>query len=423
MRKLTSIGTLFVCLGAAGVIAPSAASAQAGQITYLEDASVRDRPMVVAASDRGIVFIGPDATVFRGFYHDQSARPGSDQPFLWVTDLDNDGQAEYVGAGRPAFVIAANADPMWGIAAGCEQFFVGDFIDSRDIDILCRQGATVELWSFDGQEYFRWQGSGYNLDTCFAEDFSSNGKLDLACNLSNGDNLRFDFDFMEPETYPGEVDAGPQRGVDRSASQSRASGSELSLGGGRTATLDFAGGAIIVSSGGAQVASIPVSSSGIHSAVAADLDGDGTAEIYVGGDDEVYVISAEGALIGTVPANPTRYSRDARVTMRSASANGLENSDREAIAEIVEGDLPALRQCYASRMGNDQFTRVGQMLFELTVDGSGRVTNAERRHSSLRNRDVENCVSGRLNALRFSSATDGTGLVNVTLDFDFVDLP
>lgn len=400
-----------------------------GHVTYLEEVGSGDRPMVIAGSDRGVVFIGAENTVFRAFHHRQQAPEGVAQPYLWVQDVDGDNRAEYVGAGVPSFVIDDNGDPMWGVLEGCDQYFLGDFIDDRNEEILCIRGTTVQVWSYDGQEYFNWTGSGYSVSGCFGDDFDDDRKQEVACNLTNGNHLFFDIEdwFNDPNYDPPREGVAPdalnEGGVDRSAVAAAASGEQPLRVDGREVTLGFAGGAVQLTSGEGAPVTVQVGGTGIYSAIAADLDGNGVSEIYVGGDDAVHVLRADGTLVATVPANPDSMTRDARVTVRSATANGLEDSDRDNVRAIVEGEVDTLVSCYSRRMGADQFTRVGTMLWELTVDDGGRVDDATKRHSSLRNQSLESCVQDALEDLRFSGATDGSGSVSVNLEFDFVDVP
>ena len=78
-----------------------------------------------------------------------------------------------MGAGSPSFIIETNGDPLWGVLDGCNQYFVGDFIDDRTWEIFCRGSRTMRVWSWDGQEYFSWSGSGYSIGDCYADDFDS----------------------------------------------------------------------------------------------------------------------------------------------------------------------------------------------------------------------------------------------------------
>jgi hypothetical protein len=176
----------------------------------------------------------------------------------------------------------------------------------------------------------------------------------------------------------------------------------------------------VVTRGGGPFATFAITG-GLYSAVAADLDKDGKTELYLGGTDAVYVVDADGKLAATITANPDRARRQARVTVTSATANGLQNSDRDAIRATVEGSLNTLNQCYGDRMGRDQYTRVGQMVFELAVNKQGTATDAARRHSDLANRDLETCISNALKRIKFTGATADRGTVSVRLTFDFAD--
>ena len=414
---------------AAALLLPGSASAADGHVTYLEAVGPADRPMMIAGSDRGVVFIGADHALFRAYRHEQTALDTASQPFLWVEDIDTDGRAEYVGAGVPSFVVDDNADPMWGVLDGCDSYYVGDFIEDRAAELLCIRGTSVRVWSFDGQEYFNWEGRGYSMSSCAGDDFDDDRKMEVACDLTNGNHLFFDIEdwFNDPSYEPPRDGAAPEAlnsgGVDRAAMAALASGErELSVGG-RNITLGFAGGAVQINIDGAASGTIQVGGSGIYSAAAADLDGDGTHEVYVGGDDAVHIFRLDGTLVASVPANPATTTRDPRVTVRSATANGLENSDRDAVRGVVEASISDFVSCYSRRMGADQFTRVGTMLYELSVDDDGDVTSASKRHSGIRNDSLESCVEDAFEDLEFSPATDGSGSVSVTLDFDFVDTP
>lgn len=421
-RIPVALAAFAVSAGVLAVASPVAAAD--GNITYLATMGPSDRPMVLAASDRGVVLIGQDHQVFRAFHHDQTAREGVSQPFLWVEDIDGDRQDEIVGAGSPSFVIESNGDPQWGVLDGCTQYFIGDFIDDRNTEVFCRGANTMRVWSHDGQPWYEWSGRGYSIGDCYADDFDSDRKMEVACALTNGNHLQFDIEFDSPEERDGAAPEVVNRGgVNPQRVAQQASGERAVTMGAREVSVGFSGSAIQITAEGAPIASIPVRAGAIHSALSADLDNDGSAELYIGATDEVYVISGEGTLLATIPANPAVMRRDARVELGSATANGLENSDREAVSAVVGGAMDDLRQCYSSRMGADQFTRVGRMLYQLSVDGSGRVSDSRKLHSDLASDALEGCVVDELEGLRFSPATGGTGTVSVTLQFDFVDRP
>lgn len=421
------ITTFSLCASAALGLLSSTAFAADGHITYLEEVGSGDRPMILAASDRGIAFIGADHTLFRTYAHAQTAFDPATQPFLWVQDIDGDNRSEFVGAGVPSFVIDDNGDPMWGVLEGCDSYYVADFIDDSTQELMCVRGANVAVWSYDGQEYFNTENHGYSIASCASDDFDGDRKSEVACSLTDGNHLFFDVeDWFNDELYdPLREGPAPSPetvgGVDVSEMAAIAAGEQTIRVGAREVTLGFAGGALQLAVDGAPAATVQIGGSGIYSATSADLDRDGIAELYVGGDDAVHIIHLDGTLVASVTANPSATTRDARVTVRSATANGLEESDRDAVKAIVEEELDALTSCYSRRMGSDQFTRVGTMLWELSVSSSGSVSDAQKRHSGVRNESLESCVADVLEDLRFSSPSEDSGSVSVTLEFDFVD--
>lgn len=402
----------------------SASSALAGDgvVGFLAETGTDERPMLAVGTDRGLVFVAADNTMYRAFSHSRTAMEGAEQAWLFFDDVNNDGTADFVGAGEPSFVVSNEGEPLWGITAGCEQMFVGNFVDDPSQELFCRNGGEVFVWSWDGQMILEWDGGRRDMGVCYADDYDGDRKLEVQCEVGSGGHLAFDLDFSEPEERDESATPASQSGVDLSGLSAVASGASSLSVGSNSVTLGFAEGAIQFNSGGT-TASIPVGSSAIHSALAADLNRDGATEIYVGGVDEVYVLSDAGALLATVSVNPDSTSRDARVSIRSATANGLENSDRDAIRATIEGAGATLTGCYSRQMSSDRYTRTGEMIVELTVDDSGSVSDSTKRHSSLRNTALETCIMDALEDISFSPATDGTGIVNVTVDFDFADTP
>jgi hypothetical protein len=418
MRRVTLIRVL----AAATVLSAGApVFAADGEIDFVANATSGDRRLAVAASDRGLIFIGSDFQLFRAYHNEQSTDPN--QPSLWVTDIDQDGNNEYIGAGTPSFIVDDNADPMWGMLEGCVQFFVGDFIDDRSQEVLCRGERKVNIWSYDGQAYFEWEGRGMNITGCEASDVNGDNKTDLSCALSSGNNLLFDFAFTEPEETDVAPTPGPaQGGVDTSDAAAAAAGTQTLDVGGRSVALNFDAGSLQLTADGAVLGTATLPTASIHSAAAVDLDGDGTEEIVVGGTDRVWVISSTGAVLSDVAANPFSTRRDGRVTVRSATANGLENSDRDAVRAVVDAGVADMLDCYSSSMGSDQFTRVGNVLYELEVSSSGSVSDSTRRHSDLNSDALESCLVDVFESMSFSPATDGAGVVSINVAFDFVDM-
>lgn len=298
------------------------AMAANGRVFHLAQVGTSDRPLVVAASDRGIVFIGADNKVFRAFHHDRRARAGSPQSWFWIDDIDGDKRDEFVGAGAPSFVVDDNADPMWGISGGCDQFFVGDFTDSNStIEMFCRQGNKMQVWSFDGTKVFEWAGSGYSFGACYADDYDSDRKMEVQCDFSNKKKHMFfdpdaeaDSKFVERDGEASESEM--KQGVDEAGQAGRVNGTEPIEALGGDLTVRQADGAVVIERNAAMVGTINLPGA-IYSAVAADLNGDGKSELYLGGSDNVFVVDSEGKLISTIAANPDRARREARVTILS----------------------------------------------------------------------------------------------------------
>lgn len=425
-RFFGTAGLVALGLGGAAMLHAAPAMAANGRVFHLAQVGTSDRPLVVAASDRGVVFIGADNKVFRAFHHDRRARAGSPQSWFWIDDIDGDKRDEFVGAGAPSFVVDDNADPMWGISGGCDQFFVGDFTDSNStIEMFCRQGNKMQVWSFDGTKVFEWAGSGYSFGACYADDYDSDRKMEVQCDFSNKKKHMFfdpdaeaDSKFVERDGEASESEM--KQGVDEEGQAGRVNGSEPIEALGGDLTVRQADGAVVVERNATMVGTINLPGA-IYSAVAADLNGDGKSELYLGGSDNVFVVDSEGKLISTIAANPDRARREARVTIKSATANGLTVSDRDQVKATVEKASAPIQKCYSDNMGRDQFTRVGDMLFEVTVNKQGKAVEAVKRHSSLANRDLETCVGNAIKKIAFSAATADKGTVNLRLEFYFVD--
>jgi hypothetical protein len=417
-RSAFSFAVLVISLSAAA----SSAVAADGVVGFLAETGTDERPMLAVGTDRGLVFLAADNTMYRSFSHSRTAMDGAEQAWLFYDDVNNDGTPDFVGAGAPSFVVSHEGEPLWGITGGCEQLFVGNFLDDPSQELFCRNGGEVFVWSWDGQMVLEWDGGRRDMGVCFADDYDGDRKLEVQCDVSGGGHLAFDLDFSEPEERAEPATSATQSGVDLSALSAAASGASPIQVGGNSVTLGFADGAIQFNAGETLV-SIPVNSATIHSALAADLNRDGSSEVYVGGIDEVYVLSDAGQLLATLPVNPDSTTRDARVSIRSATANGLENSDRDAIRATIEGAGASLTGCYSRQMSSDRYTRTGEMIVELAVGGDGSVSDSTKRHSSLRSPALETCIMGELEDIAFSPAIEGSGIVNVTIDFDFADTP
>lgn len=403
----------------------TAIAAPDGAIVVLEFQDTRERKVVMGASDQGVVFVGEDLGNFRAF----RSRGLSGRDFLWVADIDGDRENEYAFGGDPSFVLDQGGDPLFGILGGCDDFYVGDMVDDSNVEVFCRKGNTLSTWFYDGQFLWEYSQTGRRISGCNADDVDSDEQLEFACSTNDGVVLLIDLgneetvqEVPEDPTETQASDPFERYAADATAIFQGNTTFDIDGDGDRDDKLMFNDGSLTMLDGsGASLGSVDLPESELFSATVGDLNGDGTPEVFVGGVGKIYVISASGELQATVEARPRSLDRDGRVTIASAHANGLEESDDSAVQAVVEGGMTAIRRCYTRRMGNDQFVRVGNMMFELTIDGRGRVSNAQKIHSSIRNDELESCVSGALDDLRFSSPSNGSGSVSVRLAFDFVD--
>ena len=428
---MRSIRFLHLGLAVASLLlVQAAAGAQpAGAIVSLHYQQTGESRTVVAASSRGLVVIGADLGNFRAFPSSAQSQDGGARPFYWVADIDNDREDEYVFGGDPSFVLDGGGDPLFGALQGCDDFYAGNIIDDEVFELFCRRRNTLTVWNYDGQFLWEYSVSGLRLSRCEADDVDSDERLEFACGAGSSGWLLVDIANDEPvqevPDNPAEVShADP---YERYARQTQAALSgettfDIDGDGNPSETLLWNGGALTLRDGsGTSLGSAAIPESEIYSVEVADLNADGTPEVFVGGVEMIYVISPTGEVLSRVQGNPNALERDSRVTIESVTANGLEDSSAETARAAVEAGLSGVQRCYDRQMGSDPFIRVGSMFYELGVDGQGRISRAQRIHSSVANRDLESCIEEGLQNMRFSSAAQGSGTVSVRLGFDFVD--
>ena len=417
-------------LTAAFVAVPVLTSAAPnGAVVVLEFQDAGERTVVMGGSNLGIVFLGDDLGNFRAFRGEAISQDDGGRPFLWVRDIDGDRHNEFIFAGDPSFVIDQGGDPLFGLLNGCGDFYVGDILDDRNHEVFCRSRNSMSAWFYDGQFLWEYSVTGRRLGSCSADDVDQDEKLEFACSTSDGlwllVDLGNDETVQEVPDNPAETTLrDPYPDWEAEARDIFAGNTTFDIDGDgeRDDKLLWAGDTLTLLDGsGATLGATTIPESELYSAAVGDLNGDGTPEVFVGGVGKIHVISATGDLLGSVEARPRSLDRDARVTITAANANGLEDSSEEATRASVDSGMTAITRCYSRRMGSDQFVRVGTMFYELSVDGRGRVSSSNRIHSSVRNDELEGCVEGALDDLRFSSATGDSGTVTVRLAFDFVD--
>jgi hypothetical protein len=424
MRRL--LAQLLLPVVALWALPPAMAQAQPqGAVISLHFQSAGDQRVVVGASERGVVVLDESLGNFRAF--SATALSGG-RPFYWIADVDNDRVEEYVFAGHPSFVLDQGGDPLFGVLRGCDDFFAGDLLGDAMWELFCRRDSTLTVWNFDGQFLWEYSVRGTRLGTCVADDTDSDGRIEFVCQSGSGYllvDLGNDDPLQEISDNPAEPDLRDPRDTwlaDARAALAGETTFDLNGDGRRDETLFFNAGTLVMrDASGATMGSADLGASELYSVAVGDLNNDRTPEIFVGGIDMIYVVSPTGAILNRVEANPARLSRDSRVTIQSVAANGLSDSSPEAARSAVEDGLSGLDRCYDRLIGSDPFIRVGNVFYELAVDDRGRVTRAQRIHSSVRNDELEQCVVNGLQSMRFPAAADGNGSVSVRLGFDFVD--
>jgi hypothetical protein len=79
---------------------------------------------------------------------------------------------------------------------------------------------------------------------------------------------------------------------------------------------------------------------------------------------------------------------------------------QEALRKIAAQRI-ALRECYASALSADKELR-GELEIQFTVSaGTGKIIAALVRDSTLKNKDVESCIEGKIRAWTFTTSKGG----------------
>lgn len=408
--------------------ASTSLAAPTGAIVQLLFQDTGERSIVYAVSDRGVVVIGEDLGPFRAFRSEAISQSDAPRPFVWFEDIDGDRPLELVFGGDPSFALDEGADPYFGILDGCEDFSMGNLFEDQNAEIFCRRRSIITIWNYDGQFIWEYSLTGGRIGACTGSDVDGDEQLEFACEMGS-DWILVDLGNDSPVQ---DVMADPVEFPPGDPFEQFAAEAEAALTGGRTFDLDgdhsadetllWNGTALtLLDASGATMGSAEIPESELYSVEVGDINSDGSPEVFVGGVDRIYIVSQTGELLAEVEGNPNRLEREPRVSINSASSNGLEDSSSETTRAAVEDGLGAVERCYTREMGSDQFIRVGSIFYELQVNDSGHVSSSQRIHSSVNNEDLDSCVEGALEDLRFSPATASSGTVSVRLSFDFVD--
>ncbi len=420
----------FVALGAAAAamtLDPTQAQAQ-GDVLELHVVDGGEGKLVVASSKNGVTFIkGKEMKVFRAFKSTRSAMKGDSPDWFVLRDVDSDGTVDVVGAGAPAFVVTGAGAPVFNIPRGCGQFHLADFAADKSQDILCRNGTKIEVVTHDGQKLWEYSVKGLKLGLCNFGDLNGDLKADIECEIlgkdafmrlsGNGNDLgqveSAQLDAAEDDN-PGHVEAmanllGGQETFD--------------LNGDGTAeeSILLDGDAIVVRSKSNPKALGRYEIGKATSALIADIDDDNALDIVVGGPGKVLIIDSKGALKATLNTDPKNLKRKTDVQVSRINANNLEDDAPATNKAAVEKGLGKLSACYDGNVRKNPFTRVGNAVFALDVDKSGKVSKVERLHNALDDKAVEGCLTKALKSLAFPKALGPGAVVTITLEFGFVD--
>jgi TonB family protein len=105
----------------------------------------------------------------------------------------------------------------------------------------------------------------------------------------------------------------------------------------------------------------------------------------------------------------------------SVSGKGSKSANRggEELSRVINSHNDAIEYCYKKEAKLNPNLK-GDIQIEFTVGYNGRVKGVQVIRSSLRNKSVENCISGRIRGWRFKSIDKSEGDVKVRQKYIFV---
>ena len=385
---------------------------------------------IVAVSDAGVTLIDPKGLKpYRAWSSSRKRIRGEDQDWFITRDVDRNGVVDLVSLGSPAFIVTADGDPVYSVPKGCSKVILGDFGANRTMDLMCRKGNSFVATTWDGQKLGEYKIAGLRLGVCRYGDVNGDLKDDLECevqgkgqflrvDISGGNEIGREFESAALDDASEDPDDYGARVEDYLQGRETF---DLDGDGTDEESLLMDGGAIVVRSRSKKVALGRYDTGAISAVLVEDIDDDGKLEIVLGGKGKVFVIDHQGKMAAEITADPKRLKRDSDVEIDGVNANALEDSSPEAVRAVVDKSVGKLASCYSSNVRRDPFTRVGRMIWNLTITDKGAVKKAEKLHSELNDAKVEKCVAGALKRLKFSKATGPGASVTLTLQMGFVD--
>jgi TonB family protein len=164
--------------------------------------------------------------------------------------------------------------------------------------------------------------------------------------------------------------------------------------------------------GGLQTAS----SSGQRSQLGARAGGGGGRGGTAGIDDLI-----EGGIGQSGSASISRQGKfsikreGGGVTGKAAKASGRSADE---IGRLVDKHADAIENCYKKQVALNPNLE-GSISLQFTIDPDGKVTNVRILDSTLRNKNVENCITSRIQSWRFQPINAKEGSVTVRQKFIF----
>jgi hypothetical protein len=429
-RVLRTLPALAAGLAILGLAATVSAQDDSDDGKDLYDWPAKEAPVMV--HDAGsVVFIGADREPYRAYSWD--AADGDKIKSTFIMNLDNEDGDDVIGVGKPTFALKTNSDPMWNIEAGCDQLIIANFYEADDrLELMCRRGTTISILN-DQKEKVWSTNMGVRMDWCRAGDINGDLKADLECKYRGREAyVRIDSsgEFItqeSEETKLTDSDVSHPRPdpVDASGLLSGKDTVDLNGDGQRNETLNAKGSKLVFGSTAKKEPTATVDLGGkITTALVKNLDGEGTQEIVAIAGDKIVVLSGAGEKLGTYAADAREYRRYPVADLQSVYAQGF--TDNAKAQKVVEEAKKKLGACYERRVRGNLFVRIGEVIMKPHVDADGDVTNVEKIHSGIRDKQVERCATNVLEDLDYPKAStedgnDGKANVNIVMKFTFAD--
>ena len=404
------------------VLAAGVASTAAAQ-TQVYDWADSNMPALVK-NDSGLIFITKDKRPHRVYRWDADNEPKGAQT-VYIVDLDKTGSFEIVGTGKPTFALQSNSDPMWALKKGCDQTILADFVADDKLDLLCNNGRTMKVYTYDGQ--FVWEvGLGRRIAHCRAGDYNGDLKADLDCKYrsggkwarveSTGDVLQKEMDGPEIDEDAIDLDEASPTGDDLLAGKTHF---DLDGDGAADERITAEGKALVIGSKARDKAIGRVELDGkAEAGLVKDLDGDGKKEIVAVTEKTIFILSHDGKKKKSYPASANKFDRVPFAKLNSVYANNFE--DNAKAQKVVDGLQDKLSQCYAKQVRRNQFAGTGQLILQVNVSEKGKVSGVNKIHTDLADDSIVKCAKKVLKRGDFPKAT-GTGSINVNMKYTFLD--